>query len=87
MHDERRLHPRTRIFRAAQLFGPAHLCHCIVRDISMGGAGLIMSNTSSIPDTFDLSFDGARTLRPCRVVWRTTTEIGLQFEGHRVRPA
>lgn len=79
--QEHRLHPRTRIAKAAQLFGTAHLEDCIVHDISAAGARLTMASTRSIPDTFDLSFDGARTLRPCRVVWRTAGEIGLQFEG------
>lgn len=84
--QEHRLHPRTRIAKAAQLFGTAHLENCVVRDISATGARLAMASTRSIPDTFDLSFDGARTLRPCRVIWRTVTEIGLQFEGDVCQP-
>ena len=78
--QERRLHSRTRVFKAAQLFGATHLDDCVVRDISVTGARLTMASTTCIPDTFDLSFDGARTLRPCLVIRRTATEIGLRFQ-------
>ena len=78
--QERRLHSRTRVFKVARLFGAAHLDDCVVRDISMAGARLTVVSATSVPDTFELSFDGARTLRPCRVAWRTATEIGLQFQ-------
>jgi len=85
-HDERRLHARTRIFRTAQLFADARIGCCVVRNISAAGAGLTMVSTASIPDTFDLSFDGGRTLRPRRVLWRTATEIGLEFQGRSFCP-
>jgi len=85
MH-EHRLHSRTRIFKAAKLFGASHVDDCVVRDISATGARLIMVSTSAVPDIFDLSFDGARTLRRCQVVWRTATEIGLQFHGDSFGP-
>ena len=85
--DERRLHSRTRIFKAAKIVSAGHLDDCVVRDISAAGARLVMVSTSDIPDIFDLSFDRARTLRRCRVVWRTTMEIGLQFERDSFRPA
>jgi hypothetical protein len=46
--------------------------------------------TASVPDAFDLSFDGGRTLRHCRVLWRTATEIVVfeSFEGamERISP-
>ena len=85
-HDERRIHPRTRIFRIARLFADTRIGCGIVHNISASGAGLTMVSTARIPDTFDLSFDGGRTLRPCRVLWRTATEIGLEFEGRSFSP-
>jgi len=80
-YDERRGHARTRRFRVAQLFAEARIGFCIVRNISATGAGLTMESTTLVPDTFDLSFDGGRTLRSCRVLWRTAREIGLEFQG------
>ena len=85
-HDERRRHARTRIFRTAQLFTEARIGHCVVRNISPVGAGLTMESTACVPDTFDLSFDGGHTFRPCRVLWRTATDIGLEFQGKSFCP-
>jgi hypothetical protein len=85
--QERRRHYRTPVFKTAKLFSRAYLGDCVVRDISVGGARLAMLSTRSVPDTFDLSFDSARTLRTCRVVWRTPTEIGLQFQNGSFRSA
>ena len=81
MQERRHIH-RTRVLKAAKLFGHACTADCIVQDISVHGARLVLVSTAYIPGTFDLSFDGARTLRSCRVVWRSPMEIGVQFRGH-----
>ena len=83
---ERRLRQRTRIFKVAQLIGQTWQGRCVVRDVSPVGAGLAMESTYSVPNTFDLSLDGGRTLRPCRVLWRTAREVGLEFQGSYFRP-
>ena len=77
--QERRLHPRTTVLKAARLFNKNYLGHGVVRDISASGVRLQVVGKGSIPDTFDLSFDGGRTLRVCRVIWRTAAEFGLRF--------
>ena len=79
-HAERRRDARTRVFKAAQLFAEARIGCCIVRNISTLGAGH-NGEYGTRTDLFDLSFDGGRTLRPCRVLWRTATEISLEFQG------
>jgi len=86
MQERRRIH-RTRVFKAAKLFGQACTTDCVVQDISVLGARLVMVSTAAVPGTFDLSFDSARTLRPCRVVWRSPMEIGIQFEDGTFRSA
>jgi PilZ domain len=86
MQERRRIH-RTRVFKAAKLFGPACAADCVVWDISAVGARLVLASTAAIPGTFDLSFDGARTLRACRVVWRSPMEIGVQFQEGAFRGA
>jgi hypothetical protein len=85
-HDERRRYARTRSFRIARLFAEARIGCGIVHNISATGAGLTMVSTAPVPDAFDLSFDGGRTLRHCRVLWRTATEIGLEFQGRSFCP-
>jgi hypothetical protein len=79
MQERRHIH-RTRVFKAAKLFGQACIADCVVRDITANGARLALVSTVCIPGTFDLSFDGARTLRSCRVVWCRPREIGVQFQ-------
>lgn len=60
---------------------------CIVRDISVGGARLAMVSTAGISEKINLSFDGLHTIRPCRVVWRTLTDLGVEFTERTFRPA
>ena len=52
---------------------------CTVLNVSMGGAEIIVANASDIPNEFELTFDAARTMRPCRVAWRTENRIGVAF--------
>jgi hypothetical protein len=51
---------------------------CAVRNLSGKGAKLQVSSVIGIPDTFELLLPN--TLRqPCRVIWRKTKEIGVEF--------
>jgi len=78
---ERRRITRTRIFAPALVI-PSRLslaCECTVRDITSFGARLEFRNTAVLPYVFDLTFDSARTLRACHIVWRTPNEIGVRF--------
>jgi PilZ domain len=86
MQERRRIH-RTRVFKAAKLFGHACATDCVVWDISVHGARLVLVSTAAIPETFDLSFDSARTLRACRVTWRSPMEIGVLFQEGGLRAA
>jgi hypothetical protein len=86
MQERRRIH-RTRVFKAARLFGRAYTADCVVRDISAHGARLVLVSTACTPDSFDLSFDAARTLRFCQIVWRSPMEIGVQFQEGTFRAA
>lgn len=78
---ERRRFKRTRTLMAAKIFfdGCETLINCVVCDLSIGGAGIRTANTADIPDEFDLTFDAARTLRACRVAWRSESRIGVAF--------
>jgi hypothetical protein len=84
---ERRRVQRTSVFKSAKIMSNQSVRDCIVRDISKLGACLALISTTSIPDTFDLTFDAGRTLRPCRAAWRTGTQIGVEFQEGSFRPA
>jgi hypothetical protein len=84
---ERRRVRRTNVFKSAKIISMQSSRDCIVRDISTLGARLALISTAYVPDNFDLTFDAARTLRGCRVVWRTETQVGVEFNEGTFRPA
>jgi hypothetical protein len=77
---ERRRVRRIPVFKCAKVEYNGSLRDCVVRDISSLGVRLAFVSTAYIPDNFSLTFDSARTLRACRVAWRTGTEIGVEFQ-------
>jgi hypothetical protein len=55
------------------------VANCVVLDISVNGARLVVSSPDVIPDYFRLNY-GAKTVMPkCRVRWRNGTELGVEF--------
>jgi len=86
MHERRRVR-RTQVFKSAKVAFHESLRDCVVRDISSLGARLAFVSTAFIPDNFELTFDSAHTLRGCRVVWRSATQIGVEFQGKSFRTA
>ena len=66
---DRRLSPRTKTLKGAQLVWPASSAvKCIVRNLSETGAKIEIQ--SPVPGTFDLVFDSDHSRHSCRVVWR-----------------
>lgn len=85
--QERRRVKRTLTHKCAKISLNGSLCDCVVRDVSSLGARLALVSTAYITDDLSLTFDGARTLRACRVAWRSATEIGVEFHEASFRPA
>jgi hypothetical protein len=79
--QERRRFQRTNIRKAAKVVAARcqQLIGCTVLNVSMGGAVIAVANATDIPDEFELTFDAAHTLRPCRVAWRIENRIGVSF--------
>jgi hypothetical protein len=79
--QERRRYHRTQVQKPAKIVFRTDysLIDCLVRDVSIGGACLELNNTAAVPDEFDLTFDTARTLRACRVAWRSESRVGVAF--------
>jgi len=63
-----------------RLHGTSFTLPCIVHNLSNIGAGITAPNVATLPDEFtlELSRGGARA-RACRVVWRTKSEVGVEF--------
>jgi hypothetical protein len=51
---------------------------CMVRDISDGGARLLVASVIGIPDSFELAIPG-EPVRQCRLIWRKSEQIGVAF--------
>jgi hypothetical protein len=52
---------------------------CVVRNISERGACLIVDRPCSVPDDFDLMIGNDDALKYCRVVWRNSKQVGVDF--------
>jgi hypothetical protein len=76
---ETRAAPRYRVIKPARIeYGDK--ITCTLRDLSISGAALEVSDQSGIPAKFTLVVPEDGLKLPCRVVWRTGFRIGVAFE-------
>jgi hypothetical protein len=54
--------------------------NCLIRDLSISGAALDITNPHDIPERFNLVFRADGTLIPCHVIWREEDRIGVVFD-------
>jgi len=76
--------PRRRLNKPGWVSGAGSfgVQRCMVEDISPGGAQILAVRPDNIPAEFILSFSQSdRRGRRCRVVWRSGSKIGVEFEG------
>jgi hypothetical protein len=77
--QERRNSSRSRVLKAAKLvLGTSSVIDCIVCNVT-NAARIEIAKTVELPEVLGLSFDGGFSIRPCRIVWRTVTETGVEF--------
>ena len=82
MFKERRKYKRKTLnYPARFAVEIGKIWECVVRDISEGGARLEVRDDTDLPERFSLllSKQGS-SLRKCRVVWRASHLIGVQFD-------
>lgn len=83
---ERRKSGRSRVLKRAKLvLGSSSVLDCVVRNLTNVGARIEIPNTVSLPEKLDVTFDGGRSVRPCRLVWRTLKVTGVEFCERRTR--
>lgn len=59
------------------------LRQCVIEDVSLGGARIILPAALELPDEFPLWLSGRRKNgRRCRTVWRDGRVLGVQFLGN-----
>ena len=79
--DERRKSPRQRRLNGAKIVfnKDASVIDWVVRDLSPGGAQLIVSSLIGIPNLFVLRINRDGTHHQSKVAWRSKDRIGVQF--------
>ncbi len=75
--------PRQRIHKSGVIaFNDRHCTiPCTIRKFSASAACLSVSNTSSIPDKFELIIEIDGIEADCEVIWRNGDDIGIRFSG------
>jgi hypothetical protein len=53
---------------------------CVIRDLSISGAGLDVDNSAGIPDRFTLVLRTDGLHFSCRVAWRRERQMGVAFD-------
>ncbi len=78
---ETRIAPRYRVSKAAQIDYGGDKTPCTIRDLSITGAALVLSDLSAtIPPVFTLIVPEDKLRLSCRVVWRSAFKMGVTFE-------
>ena len=54
--------------------------NCLIRNISISGAALDVTNPHDIPERFNLVFRSDGTHIPCHVIWRQEDRVGVAFD-------
>jgi hypothetical protein len=81
MKAESRKAPRRSLRYPAWIeLGQSGVRECQLSDVSRGGARLSVADPDNVPDEFVLRLSqGGATRRKSRIVWRSKTEIGIEF--------
>jgi hypothetical protein len=80
--DDHRKAQRHRTLKAGSIsFNRAGGIDCLVRNLSAGGACLEVASQLGIPDDFVLVIEVDHLRQPCHVMWRSTTRLGVAFQG------
>jgi hypothetical protein len=73
--------PRYRVMKAAKIEYGGAKAPCMIRDLSVTGAALEISELSGkIPEMFNLIMPEDGLNLPCHVVWRRGFKIGVAFD-------
>ena len=83
MMSERRQSARRRTYLGgcASYQKPGSSAECLVRDRSPGGARIVFSGSTPIPNVFDLTIRDSGETRSVRVAWRDGLQAGVAYES------
>lgn len=78
---EKRQEQRRRTFKGGKsCFNDGRsVIDCTIKNLSPGGAALLVERTTGIPEEFNLIINPDNIAKACRVVSTTETQIGVAF--------
>ena len=79
--EERRRVPRHRTLKSGKIVAQSGrwALDCTVRNLSTQGALLLVRSLAAIPEKFDLVLETTGEHHTCRVAWRGTDRVGVEF--------
>jgi len=77
---ETRIAPRVRLAKPAVIEYGGDTIPCTIRDISITGASLEVSQTNAMPSMFTLILPEDRLILRCHLVWRRDFRLGVAFD-------
>ena len=77
---EKRAAPRKPVLMSGAIEFAGSTTNCLIRNISISGAALDVTNALDIPERFNLVFKADGTHIPCHVIWRQGEQIGVAFD-------
>ena len=77
---EKRAGPRKSVLMSGAIEFAGSTINCLIRNISISGAALDVTNPLDIPERFNLVFKADGTHIPCHVIWRQEEGIGVAFD-------
>ena len=77
---ERRAIPRKPVLMSGAIEFAGSTFNCLIRDISISGAALDVTDPHDIPERFNLVIKADGTHIPCHVIWRQQERIGVAFD-------
>ena len=77
---ERRAISRNPVLMSGAIKFASGTINCLVRDMTISGASLDVTNPNDIPEHFNLVFKADSTQIPCHVIWRQEERIGVAFD-------
>lgn len=81
MEQEHRIAPRHRTLKGGKIAYANDACvvDCVIRNLSLTGASLVVPMTVGIPSNFTLVDAHGGTRHPAQIVWRKGERVGVRF--------
>jgi PilZ domain len=76
--SDRRNHERTPLLYSGSLYDGERTVDCVIRDISLSGARLLVERRIAQQERFILDIDGVGLI-PSKIVWQTRDQAGIAF--------